>query len=418
MTNFDWKAYNGSRLIAQAHVKRADVGRDSGRIDLKAVSNGKYFESGKLAFGFEAQNAVYLDELDSLTGNGKTRVYNEQMDLSTTEFRYEPKTKSLIVPKELSGKLQGGDLKANTLTYKLEDKSFELKGVLWSGMVAQDNTKRKWNFGPQDGQPRPDTKTRGPITTYTKFKAADGEVIILADGGDYNKDTDVLHVKGHVQYFGSDANLTCGEATLYRAEKRILLVDSVDMLVKPQQGGKAQEISIPPVTPIVPDKIKADRPPAPPAENQTNQEKQVRSGDNIHDYPITVTASRIEYWYEKGKKHAIITGSPQARQEFPDGSWRMVWANSAFYDGEKETLDLKSKSTDPDIRMLNSLGDDMHAVSLLVSTKEGDDMMDATGVAMDVSIPDEDLPEKIKPGTKKDGEKPPPVSGPIGKKGR
>lgn len=415
MTNFDWKAYKGSTLIAAAHVAKADVSQDRDTINLTTVTKGQFFDSGKVAFGFEAQNAVYYSGIDALKGSGKTRVHNDQMDLGTTEFSYEPQTKSLVVPKLVSGKLQGGDLKANMMTYKLETKSFELKGVLWSGMVAQDNTKRMWNFGPQKKGETVDVKTRGPVSTYSKFKATDGEVIVMADGGDYNKDTDVLHVKGHVSYFGPDANLTCNEATLYRKEKRIVTDGAVDMLVKPKQDGKPKEVQIPPVIPVVPEKIMSERPEPPSQDSRTDQEKQLRSGDNIHDYPITVTASRIEYWYAKGKKRAVITGSPQARQEFPDGSWRMVWAHSAVYDGEKETLDLKSKGDDPMVRMLNSLEEDMRAVSVLVSTKEGDDMMDASGVSMDIPINDEDMPEKIKPSEKKGGDKPPPISGPIGR---
>ena len=417
MTNFDWKAYNGSTLIAQAHVDRADVDRDRDAIRLTQVSQGKYFEAGKVAFGFEAKNAVYLSSEESLTGTGRTRVFNDQMDLATTEFRYLPSAKSLVVPTPLLGKLQGGDLKAMSMTYLLKDKSFELKGVVWSGMVSQDNTKRTWKFGPQDGLPRPDTKTRGPVTTYTKFKATDGEIIILADGGDYNKDTDVLHVKGHVQYFGPDANMTCEEATVYRKDKKLDLIGAVDMLIKPEQGGKAAEVSIPPVVPVVPEKIRSEQPKEEPQEGPTDQEKQLRSGDNIRDYPIALTAQKVEYWYGKGKKRAVISGMPQARQEFPDGSWRMVWANSAFYDGEKETLELKSKAAEPTVRILDSLGGEMTAVAVMVSTKEGDDMMDGTGVSMDVPIKEEDLPEKIKPGSQKQGEKPPPITGPIRKSG-
>lgn len=416
MTNFDWKAYNKSTLIAEAHVKEAAVGRDRDTIQLTTVSNGKFYENAKLAFKFEAQSAVYYNDLNSISGYGKSRVFNDQMDLSTTEFKYDPQLKAVIVPHSLSGKLQGGDFKADTLKYQLEDKAILVGGITWSGMVSQENQKSAWTFTPQDPKEKLNSKSVGGKTVFNKLKATDGEIIILADGGEYDRNTDVLVAKGHVQYFGPDANLVCDQVTVYRKDKRALLVNNVDMLIKPKEGGKAEQIVIPPVNPVVPDQIKNDRPAAPPGDSpRSDQQKQIRSGENLRDYPATVTAQRIEYWYGKGNRHAVITGSPQARQELTLGAWRMVWADSAYYDGENETLDLKSKGEKASVRMLNSLGDDLHAESVTVSTKEGDDMMEATGLTDSTVIVDKDeLPEKGKSGG--GGDKPPPtLRGPIKK---
>lgn len=419
MTNFDWKAYNKAELVAEAHVAEATVGRDRDSINLRTVSNGKFYQSSKLAFHFEAQSAVYFNDLNTLAGTGKTRVYNDDLDLSTTEFQYEPSSKSVVVPHSLSGKLFGGDMKAESLRYKLDDKSVMVGGIRWSGMLAQDNTKRRWSFSPQDDKSKLDAKTVGSKTTFTKLKATDGEIIVLADGGEYDRDADVLVAKGHVQYFGTDANLTCEQVTVYRKDKRALLVGAVDMLIKAKSSAKPEQIKIPPVTPTVPDQIKNERPAAPPGDTaQSDQEKQIRTGENIRDYPTVVTAQRIEYWYGKGNRHAVINGSPQARQELSLG-WRKVWSDSAFYDGEKETLTLKSKGEKPTVRMLNSLGDEVHAEAVTVSTKEGDDMMDSTGVTMDMSINDDELPDrKNSDGGKSGGTEPPPsnLKGPIGKK--
>lgn len=417
MTNFDWKAYKGAALVAEGHVARAELARDRDVFQLTSVNHGKYYDDGKQIFGFQTQSAVYYNDTEQLKGTGKTRVFSDQMDITSAEFNYDPKKKALIVPTALIGKLQGGDLKAQRLTYRLEDKSFEMNGILWSGMVSQDNTRRKWRITSPDDKAVQTAKTRGAITTYSEFKATDGEIIVVCDGGEYNKDTDVLIARGHVKYFGSDANIACNEATIYRKEKRVILVGAVDMLLKPKQGGKPEQVEIPPVTPVVPEKILSERPKPPQTkDDQSGQEKQLRTGENIRDYPIAVTAAKVEYWYGKGSRRATITGSPQARQEFPDGAWRMVWAHSAFYDGEKETLDLKSKSGSSDVRMVNSLGDDMDAVSVLVSTKEGDDMMDATGVKANVVFEDEDLPKK-EGGTGGDGGTPPPITGSIRKRG-
>lgn len=416
MTNFDWKAYTGSELVAEGHVAKAQMARDRDVFQLTTVNNGKYYDEGKPVFGFQTDAAVYYNDTEQLKGTGKTRVFNDQMDITTAEFSYDPKQRALIVPTRLAGKLQGGDLKANKLTYRLDDKSFVMNGTLWSGMVAQDNTKRKWQVTGHDGGGVDTVKTRGAVTSYSKFRATDGELIVLCDGGEYNKDTDVLVARGHVQYFSPDANIVCNEATIYRKEKKVILVGAVDMLLKPKQGGKAEQIEIPPVVPVVPDQILNERPKPPQSDDERSaQEKQLRNGENVRDYPITVTAARIEYWYGKGSRKANILGSPQARQEFPDGTWRMVWADTGFYDGEKETLDLKSKNGSADVRMVNSLGDDMTASSVMVSTKEGDDMMDANGVKANVVFEDKDLPEKKGTSTGGDGGTPPPIRGPIKK---
>ncbi|MBL8066517.1 MAG: hypothetical protein JNM34_11780 [Chthonomonadaceae bacterium] len=413
MSNFDWKAYNKSEIVAKAHVEKASTGEDRGSINLTSVTNGVYYESGKSAFQFETRNAVYFNDSDRLVGKQGVRVFNEKMDMTSKEFVYDPDKKTLKVPTRMVGRLEGGDMKAETLAYHVESKVFEIGGIRWSGMVNQEKTKSKWSFTPQDGGPPVNSKTRGAVTTFTKFKATDGETIVLADGGEYNKDTEVLVAKGNVKYFSIDANLSCAEVTVFRKEKRAVMTGAVDMLIKPKDT-PAQVVSIPPVVPVVPDKIAKDRPQAPSDPPNKEQQNSLRTGDNIREYPIAVTAARIEYWYGKGQRRAHVSGSPQARQELPDGTWRMVWADRGVYDGEKETLELRAKGNLPEVRMLNSIGDDMRAVSVLVSTKEGDDMMDADGVVMDMQVDDDELPEKKDKG---DGgtSSPPPISGQIKK---
>ncbi len=417
MTNFDWKFFNGAKLVAEAHVQRADVGRDREQVKLETVRNGKLFDNGNLMFGFETDQAVYWTDTGAIKGDGRSRVFNRNLDVASQEFQYDPRLKALVITSPIMGKLSGGSVKATGLTYHFEDKSLDVNGIKWSGMLAQDDTRRPWSFTAPDGSGIRQSHTKGPITTYTEVKATDGEIIVIADSGEYNKDTDVLTAKGHVQYFGSDANMTCDQVVVDRKNKKAVMTGSVDMLVKAETSDKPEQVKIPPVTPVVPDQIAKDRPQAPPTDTEQKdaQEKQLRNGENVRDYPVTIKAGRIEYWYQKGKRHAVITGSPQARQEFPDGSWRMVWSDEAAYDREHENLDLKSTNGTQTVRMLNSLGDDMVAISVSVSTKKGEDRMDALGVSIrSMPIKDKDLPEDATQG-KKGGDKPPPdLKGPIG----
>ncbi len=412
LKDFDWKAYDGEKLIAVAHVLEANVTKSRDTITLAKVTCGSYFEDNKPSFQFECDSATFLNDSNILAGRGRTTLSNDQMQLVSTEFKYDPKLRSLIIPQPVTGKLQGGDLKASNLSYNTENRSFRVGMIKWEGKLAQDEGKKRWRFETLD--PNQSTTIRGPKSVFGKLRATDGEIIILADSAEYNRDTDILDAKGHVQYFGSDANLVCDRAVVYRKEKRALLTGNVDMLIKPSGSEKPDEVIIPPVVPVVPEQILKTRPKPPdPDKPQDTQEKQVRNGENIRDYPISLTAKSIEYWYGKGNKHAQINGSPQARQELGLGVWRMVWADSAFYDGEKDTLSLKSHSENSSVRLLNSVGDDLHAKAVIVSTKKGEDMLDAVGLSGDFNIDESEYPEK--PKEDKKGEKPPPIHGAIRK---
>jgi hypothetical protein len=185
-------------------------------------------------------------------------------------------------------------------------------------------------------------------------------------------------------------------------------------------------VEIPPFKPQVPDDIAKDRPPAPPgkSDDEKKLDDEVRSGKTTRKYPILVLADKVEYWYAKGSRHAVITGSPQARQELAGGRWRYGWTHEAFYDGEKETLRMVSTEGKKDTRVKSSLGDDFVADTATVSTQEDNDEMSADGIVGDFYQEGDEIPstggDKGKTGTgtgdKKGGGdvKPPAIKGPIG----
>src|SRR6185436_7978450 len=105
------------------------------------------------------------------------------------------------------------------------------------------------------------------------------------------------------------------------------------------------------------------------------------SGKTLRKYPVVITCTKVEYFYAKGKKRAIMTGSPKARQELRAGSWREITAPTAIYEEEKELLTLKSGEGGRDVRLKNSAGDDLVAESLAISTVEGKERM--TGVKVE-----------------------------------
>jgi lipopolysaccharide export system protein LptA len=209
-----------------------------------------------------------------------------------------------------------------------------------------------------------------------------------------------------VKYFSPKANMSCEKAVIYRKEKRAVLTGNVDMLVKPKdKQTKAVVEEIPPFRPEVPKEISTERPAAPPTEKQGNPiDDDLQNAKTLRNYPTAITAAKIEYWYAKGDRHAIITGSPQARQVLPEGRWRKLWAHEAQYDGEKEFLTLISREGQSDARAQTSLGDDIVAERVVVSTKEDDDDLEAKGVKATVyGKSDEDTgikpPDPIKPKT-------------------
>lgn len=407
MTNFEWKVYDKGRLLARAWVGRATVGRDRNQVALFAVTDGKYYAANSdVLFQFRAEEATYYHSMYKLLGQGKTYVSNSDMAVGSGKFDYDAKAGRLEVPGPIQGKLQGGDFKADRLVLLTDNGLFRLLGVKWAGMVAQDGQRRRWRFESLDSTP---TQVKGDLTTFGKLRATDGEIIVLASSGEYNRKEDVLVAKGQVRYFGSDANLSCDQVTVYRKERRAVLVGRVDMLVKAKGSSAPEEVEIPPLEPIVPDEIAKQRPPAPPADSdQKRVQDQVRTGKNIRDYPMAVTAQKIEYWYAKGQRRAVITGSPQARQELGLDGWRRVWAHEAYYDGERERLRLVSRQGQRDVRLINSLGDDLTALEVEVSTEEGVDELTAKGLQGEMAIDEDELPPRSNRGSE------PPVRGPIG----
>ncbi|MCW5937328.1 MAG: hypothetical protein KIT11_08485 [Fimbriimonadaceae bacterium] len=395
MRDFVWKVYDDKgRILARAHVDRAEVGRDRSKVELFAVTDGRYWATADEQFAFEATTATYFNDAGKLTGEQKSKVRNASLDLSAKTFTFEPEKGTLTVPGEIVGKLHGGEVKARDLEYLTKDRSMTVYALTWSGMLAQDGDRRRWTFTPLDSK-KSKTTIRGAVSVFEgRYRATDGEVIVLADRTEYDRDKDVLTAKGNIEYFGTDANMRCNDVVVFRKERRAVMTGAVDMLIKPKSTPKPVEETIPPLEPIVPAAIAQQNPPAPPTSDERREiEKQIRTGKNVREYPIAVTADRVEYWYEKGKRRAVVTGSPQARQELGANAWRFAWATVVRYDAESERLRLEGGKGRSEVRMLNSLGDDVYAEWIEVSTKEGVDEMDASGLHGEIAVDESELPE-------------------------
>jgi hypothetical protein len=331
------------------------------------------------------------------------------------DFAYNEATETLTVPHLIRGKLFEGDVEAYRLVYRTALDAYTVGPITWKGDLSHlamasekkglltikgDLPKtppsskkrtggRRWTIK-AEGASRPP----GDIETWTKAEATDGEVIIRADKLERNIKTDVIIASGNVRYFSKDMNALCEKVTVFRNEKRAIIEGDIQATVKPEENAKLEAVEITPIRPVVPPEI-AQKRPTPPKRTLEDRrlDSEVHSAASRRKYPILIWAQRVEYWYAKGQRRAIIKGSPQAHQELTKGRWRHIWTHAAYYDGEKETLKLVSSAEKKDTRVRTSLGDDMLAKWFQISTREGDDTWSGEGIEGDVFVDQEETEE-------------------------
>lgn len=395
--------YSAAKLVAEASMNQIDVRRDRQHFDLFDIGNGVYhLEEGD--FKFSAPHASYDTLLKRMVVESGARVTSSDFDLTMPRFTYSENEEILTAPDSIKGRLFEGEVEGRNLVLNVPLKEFELGPVVWKGTLkaqlddlpqeAQAATQSKWSVSGDK------VKRSGNKDTFTNGSATDGEILVKAQTIERDVKTDVITATGKVYYFSAKTNMICDKAVIYRKEKRAVLSGNVTMMVKPADKQELELAEVPPFRPTVPDEVAANRPPAP-ASAQEDQQKdlddEVRSLESRRKYPVVVRSEQVEYWYAKGSRRAVITGSPQARQELAAGRWRQIWTHHAQYDGEKERLKLLSEEGKQQVRMKTSLGDDLYATVVELSTKENDDEYEAENVKGDL-YPDEEDVEKAKEG--------------------
>lgn len=414
--NFGLKSYIGKKLVTEARVDHAIIKNDRSAIELEGIHDGVFYDDAGKKYNFVAEAASYGTYSKSIHANKGIRVYNDTADLKAPGFTYEHAIRRVTFLGDITGNVNGGDLVSKSVFIDLKNKEILTGEVSWKGPLQVDKPqKTPWNITAKSSKIRNDTQT------YTDARGEDKDSIVKADKMVYDRANDVVTAEGNVEYFGVDANVACDKIVIERKiSKATLSGKIVRMLIKPEDSAP-KETKIPPVVPMVPDSVAGNRPKAdtnPGQDQQKKEEDEVRSGDNLRQYPIALTAGQIEYWYKKGERKAIMTGNPFARQELGGLKWREIYASKANYDGEKEELKLSSSPAQK-VRMKNSIGDDLMAIFFIVSTKKGDDSMDAEGISGTVMIDDNDLPKKGdgsgSTGGKTGGTGGGSLSGPIGR---
>ena len=389
--NFDLKSYRGAELVAQAKVDEAKIRNDRSLIELNGVHDGVFYEDKTGNFHFSARKATYGTYSKAILADNDVRVWNKNVDLKAEGFTYDHTNKKVTVKGSVTGKLNGGEVTCEQVVIDLATSELRTAKVAWVGPLQIDGgAKTPWTVEADS------SKTTNGVSTYTKAKGRDKETIVSCDSMSWERKTDVVTATGNVQYFGREANVTCAKAVIERKPGKATLTGKVAMLVKAKESAPKEE-QIPPFTPKVPPSVQAERPQAdttPAQDAKTDQEEQVRSSKNLREYPIALSSERIEYWYRKGSRKAIVTGKPYGRQQLPDLAWRELYADKAEWDGEGDQLTLLTLGRERGVRMLNSLGDDMTAFKFVTSTKEGEDDYSAEKMVGTMMIDDNERPDK------------------------
>lgn len=401
LTNVRITHYNGAKLVTMAMVDHVSVQKNRQNMFLEGIHDGVYRgEQGEFHFsGKTAEWNAVRKRLDVTTG---AHVQSADFDLQVPHFEFDSIKSRLTVPGEIKGRISDGDIQAVDFAYNTKTHDWQVGKSHWVGMLAlaQDGEKKpereKWDI-----KGAHTTATKG-IETTTDGTADNGETIVTAHTIKRNIKTKVIVATGNVFYYSTKANMTCDVATIYTEEKRVVLTGNVNMIVKPKNNDtKAKVEEIPPFRPMVPDAVAEARPAAPPP---GEDEDPARSRKTLRKYPISVLADKIEYWYEKGKRHGIATGAPQAYQALPEDRWRRLWGTEADYDGEAETMLIKSTPDKIDVRIRMSTGDNYVADWFKMSTKDeenADDEYEAnklTGTYYNDNKNENNGPSKPPPG--------------------
>lgn len=399
--------YSKNEKSLSFDAAQVDMRRDQQYFRIAVIRNGQVYDNGSVAAKFQAGVANYDGTQKTIEVSGAPRVKNDDMDLVSDRIKIDREKKSISVEDGVKGRYKNGQLSAQKFSLQYEKKNSVVIGFMWTGpleLMGQEGSKPAQRTVQIRGD-KWEHFSNPERDIYYDAEAIDQDSILRAKKITYDRKADVITAEGECEYFGPDAILSAPVVTVYRKEKRALCTGAVKIYVKPEKNkGKAASVPptgdagiVPPAQPNLPPGLTQPKPDRP-------QGDQVRSTDNAREYPIVVTCTKVEYFYTKGSKKALISGSPKARQDLGGGAWREVTAPLAIYEEEKELLTLLSEDKGQDVRVTNSTGDDMMGEMIVISTEEGNRKV--TGTRM-VGIMKVDEEEETKPSTPPPATKPP-----------
>lgn len=406
LTNVRVRRYVGKRVDTQFTVGQVDIQKNRQVFTLYRIHDGVYRPaddgSGEKGFRFAAGHGEYNGYASAMNLQDHVVLRGKEYDLASNALNYDGLQKTLKIDGSVRGTAWGGKVRAQHVAYDIDRKVFTSGPAMWAGRIPArylamaglpaNFQRSEWNVEAQSTKAEKNTN----LVVYGDATLSDKEVIIKAPRVVLDKKTDTIVATGGVRYWSGKANFVGDKVTIIRKEKRAVLEGNVRMLVKPKAG----ENDPPKVEEIPAYKARtAEEVVAGKALPKPSDVEIVRSGKTVRDYPLVMVGSKVDYTYAKGSRVAIITGSPQARQELGEGAWRQVWTNTARYDAENEILRLNGTKGKGDARLKNSIGDDLTANWFELSTGEGDDEYTGEGIkGVVITTDDEDLPQNGKGG--------------------
>lgn len=386
---FDMKSYQDGKMVASADVESGSLAKGTRTIEMAGVENGNLIGPDGEKVELSAQAATYdLNSKDLIAPLG-VNIKTGDTSIQSQGMSYTHQTQEIKAPGALKGKIGDGVVTGTGLTIKVPEKKTLLETVTYQGQTEVDSRRSNWKFQAEDWE-----STGKDTVQMQKGRAESEDTIIYADQMNWDKKEDVLVCSGNVRYYGEEVNMVCDKVTVRRKESRAIFEGKVTMLIKPESQTSVAESPVERMTSVRPEDAKPERVLAPKGSPERPNDDQVREQKTLREYPISILADRIDYIYKKGQRKGEITGAPQARQELAGGRWRRVWADSATYDGESDRLLMKSNGSSKNARLRNSLGDDLRAISVEVSTKKDDDMMKAKSSEGTMMVDDEEVPGK------------------------
>jgi len=402
ITDANVTVFEGNEKILAFDVSRIEIHRNQQYFLLRDVHDGIVWDKGKEKAKFRAGDASYDSRKEFVEVRGSPKLVFEEGELSASVVEIFRNEKRMVVTEGVDGTYKKGEIHAASLIYDWENRYGIVEGFSWKGPIEfpQEKTVKRRLILVR-GERFESFTNPDRVVFYYNAEAIDQDSLLRARKITHDRENDIIVAEGECEYHAPDAFMLAPKVTIYNKEKRAVITGDVRLTIKPEkEKGRLPSSVLQPAKPNLPPGVKSTEKLS--SEEQKKTEEELRSGKTVRKYPIVITCRNIEYFYQKGSKRAIITGSPVARQELRNNAWREITGPRAIYEEEKEILTLKSTPGMREVVMKNSLGDEFHVETLVISTKEGDERITGYGAEGSLRLREEEIGGET-PGARKEG---------------
>jgi hypothetical protein len=404
MEDVDVSVYKGSRLVLSFSARQASQYRQVNKLELLGIREGRiYTDEGSPVF-FQADKASYLPAQSLVRVVGDSRAWTSDWELSAEIVDWYEAENRLRASRGVKGRYQGGELRASVVEVFYEAGKAYARDVEWRGPLSALQTSK-----PPSQERKPARVNAGEVQYLSNPRRQiilNGELstedwVLRADRVERNLETGIILATGRCEYRGRDAVLTAPQIRVLEKEEKAELTGGIHLLIKPQEekdDPQKGESLRPPGAPS--GQGGAPRKETDPQKEQEEWEKKLRDPETLRRYPIVVTCEKAEYFYKEGARRAVLHGPLKARQDLTEGVWRELTAPSATYLEEEELLIFKSAEGKKEVRMVNSIGDDLVAEEVTIYTVQGNETLTAKNPEGILMLPKE---QKTPPPSAKSG---------------